>query len=453
MNGVAVAIGLLTCFTEVSRADVKVPAFFADRMVLQRDVEAPLWGTASANEKLSVKLNDKEIPATAGADGKWQVKLPKTAAGGPHQITITDSAGKTLVLKEVQFGEVWLASGQSNMHWTFTHNILGKDKELGAANDPLNRQFTVKKGGSGKPEWDAKGAWLGANKADLLQGGGDGASAVAYYFARELRKELKVPIGILNASVGGTPIQAWSEGGNLYNAMVHPLGPYAIRGFLWYQGESNCLSHDGKKYIDRQKAMIDTWRKLFKNAELPFYYVQIAPFKYQLPPETLPEFWEAQTALMAVPKCGMVVINDLVDNVNDIHPANKEDVGKRLARWALAKDYGQKDLVCCGPVYKSKAVEGNKMVLTFDQVGTGLAARGDKPLTHFEIAGEDKKFVAAKATITGKDTIAVEAEGVAKPVAVRFAWKQDALPNLANKEGLPASAFRTDDWNGPNPKK
>ena len=227
----------------------------------------------------------------------------------------------------------------------------------------------------------------------------------------------------------------------LYNTMIHPLVPFAIRGITWYQGENN--NGDGMLYFDKMQALIQSWRNVFLRTDAPFYYVQIAPYRYggDMVEHTLPELWEAQTAALDIPYTGMAVISDIVIT-NWLHPANKQDVGKRLALWALAKDYGQDDLVYSGPLYKSMAIEGSKIRLSFDHVGSGLASRDGKPLDWFLIAGENGRFVKAQAVIEGS-TIVVSSDAIGKPTAARFAWHQEAVPNLINKEGLPAGPFRT----------
>jgi sialate O-acetylesterase len=228
----------------------------------------------------------------------------------------------------------------------------------------------------------------------------------------------------------------------LYNGMIHPLLPYSVRGAIWYQGESN--NGEGMLYNEKMKALISGWRSVWKNPDMPFYFVQLAPYKYGGDPTALAKIWEAQTATLSIEHTGMAVTVD-IGNTGDIHPKNKQEVGRRLALWALADQYGREDLVYSGPIYESMKVDGNQARLSFKHVGGGLVSRDSKPLSHFQIAGEDKNFVDAKATIEGNEVV-VSAEGIDKPVAVRFGWDQVAEPNLSNKEGLPASPFRTDSW-------
>jgi len=235
----------------------------------------------------------------------------------------------------------------------------------------------------------------------------------------------------------------------LYNAMIAPFVPFAIRGAIWYQGESNSLTRDGITYFDKMKALIGGWRKVWNEGDFPFYFVQIAPFRYDkawkdMGPYAEPEIWEAQMASLSIPNTGIAGTMDISD-LDNIHPANKQDVGKRLALWALAKDYGLKDTVYSGPIYKTMSVEGNKIRISFYHAESGLASRDAKPLTWFEISGADKNFVKAEAKIDG-NTVLVWSEQVKEPVAVRFGWNELAEPNLMNKEGLPALPFRTHQW-------
>jgi sialate O-acetylesterase len=302
-------------------------------------------------------------------------------------------------------------------------------------------------------------------------------SAVAYFFGRQIHKELNVPVGLINTSWGGTAIEPWtptvgfeSEESlkpiaeqtkaqqanpigvapnpgvpvHLYNGMVHAIVPFGIRGALWYQGESN--RGQGIAYEQRMHALINGWRSVWNEGDFPFLFVQLAPYKYVKPPMTdpqnlLPQVWEAQTKTLAMKNTGMAVTTDIT-NVDDIHPRNKQDVGKRLALWALAKTYGKSDLVYSGPLYKSMKVEGNKIRIDFDHVGGGLKSRDGKPLSWFTIAAKEGDFVEATATIEG-NTVVVASDAITEPAAVRFGWNELAEPNLMNAEGLPAGPFRT----------
>ncbi|MDP6044084.1 MAG: sialate O-acetylesterase, partial [Phycisphaerae bacterium] len=279
-------------------------------------------------------------------------------------------------------------------------------------------------------------------------------SGVLFFFGQRLHADLKVPIGLINSSWGGSPIEPWTvtdaskkQGGGMYNAMIAPLQPFAVKGAIWYQGETNVLRKNGLKYFDRKKALIEGWRKTWNNDKLSFYTVQIAPWSGRYGPGELPRLWEAQVASLKLPGTGLAVITDLVDNIKDIHPRNKKPVGNRLALWALVKDYGVKDLVYSGPLYKSMKIEGAKIRISFAHAEGGLASRDGKDLSEFKIAGADGKFVPAKAVIDGQ-TVVVSADGVKAPKTVQFGWHKVANPNLINKAKLPASPFQTDNWIG-----
>lgn len=445
-------------------ADVRLPKLFSDHMVIQQGQPTVVWGWAEAGEKVSVKFAEATADATADSNGKWMVKLAAPSAGGPHELTV---AGKnTIKLTDVLVGEVWICSGQSNMEWTVQMSQNAKE-EIAAGNHPRIRHIKVQHTPAEKPLDDlTTNGWQVASPETVAN-----FTAVGYFFAKNLQEALDVPIGLIGTNWGGTRIEPWTppEGfkqvpalkeiadsldkypaknkdGNinhqsplaLYNGMIHPIVPFAVRGAIWYQGESN--NGEGMLYADKMKALISGWRKVWGREDLPFYYVQLAPFKYGGDPTSLAGIWEAQAAALSIPNTGMAVTVDIGD-VADIHPRNKQDVGRRLALWALAKTYG-KELVYSGPLYDSHKIDGNKVRIEFKHTGGGLVARDGKPLSHFEIAGEDGKFVPATATIEGA-AVVVHSDQVQKPTAVRYAWHQEAQPNLSNQEGLPASPFRT----------
>ena len=487
-------------------ADVRLPHVFGSHMVLQRDCPLPVWGWAEPGEAVSVKVDDRAaVTATADARGAWRVTLPAMPAGGPHTLTV---AGRnTIKLEDVLVGEVWVCSGQSNMEFT----LGGADKaqeEIAAAQWPLIRHIGIPKVTGSVPQEDVNAEW----KVCTPQTAG-GFTAVGYFFGRELHRQLKVPVGLIHTSWGGTRIEPWTPpvgfgmvpalegiykqvaladphsaeykaklGGyldgadawlkkaraslaaessveplpafpqelaqlrdcqqptTLYNAMVHPLVPFAIRGAIWYQGESN--HGEGRLYTEKMKALVEGWRRVWNLGPFPFYYVQIAPFQYgEEDPTILPVFWEAQEAAQAViTNSGMVVIND-VGNIHDIHPKNKQEVGRRLALQALAKTYGQADVVCSGPVFQSLTPDGNRLRVRFANAAGGLATRDGQPPSGFEIVGLDTDFVKAEAVIEG-DSVVLTSSQVPAPAAVRYAWHKLAEPNLMNKAGLPAVPFR-----------
>ena len=488
----------------ISYADVKLPAVISDNMVLQQKTDATIWGWADPGEKISVKAPWQWFfgsSTTADKDGKWQLKLKTPKAGGPYDITI--KANNTIELKNVLIGEVWVCSGQSNMQWSMK-GTENPDKDIAAADNPNIRLFTVERTIAEEPKDDCNGNWSVCTPETVAE-----FSAVGYFFGKHLTDELDIPIGLISTNWGGTLAEAWTrkemlesdadfapilerheqrvanlpealkkyekdmeawkvkaekakaEGkraprkpwkpakrdqnspSSLYNAMIAPIIPYDIKGAIWYQGESNVSR--AYQYRKLFPAMITNWREDWKLGDFPFYYVQIAPFKYG-EKRASEELREAQRLTLSLKNTGMAVTMDIA-TVDNIHPPNKLDVGKRLALWALAKDYGRIYTVCSGPIYKSMEIEGDKIRLSFDHTGSGLTTKDGKELTHFTIAGEDKNFVPAKAAIDGK-TIIVSSEDVKKPVAVRYGWSNTAEPNLANKEGLPASSFRTDNWPG-----
>jgi sialate O-acetylesterase len=450
-------------------ADTALPAIFSDNMVLQRGQALPIWGTDDKAAEVTVTLGDAK--ATAKVEGgKWMAKLPAQKAAEATELTVEGSS--KITLKNVAIGEVWLCSGQSNMEWSVAAS-KNPQEEIAAAKHPRIRHIKLEHtlGATPQDSVPSKLSWQVCTPQTVPQW-----TAVGYYFARHLQKELDVPIGLIGSNWGGTRIEPWTppEGFQqvpalkditskldqvakgkpsastptaMYNAMIHPLVPYAIQGALWYQGESN--NGEGMQYAEKMKALIGGWRKVWNRDHMPFYFVQLAPYRYSNAKADrslqLPGIWEAQAATLAVPHTAMAVTTDTLGEkeITDIHPKNKQEVGKRLALCALAKTYGKSDLVYSGPLYKSMKVEGSKVRIAFDHTGSGLVSRDGKPLTWFTIAGEDKKFVEAKAEIDG-NSVVVSAESISRPVAVRFAYHEEAQPNLANKEGLPAAPFRTD---------
>lgn len=442
--------GILVTFalvdTPTLRADVKLPAVLNSHMVLQRDMPIPVWGWADAGEKVTVSIGDATAMATADADGKWQVSLPAMKADGKaHSLTV--AGNNTVTLDDILIGEVWVGSGQSNMEWQL-RNTIGAAEAIAAAKHPDIRLFHVKKVQKPAPANDVEvtAHWTACTPESV-----PAFSGVLYYFGRKVHEEIDVPVGLINSSWGGSPIEPWTvtekSSGGMYNGMIAPLQPFGVRGAIWYQGETNVIGKNGLAYFDKTKDLVEGWRKTWKS-ELPFYFVQIAPWsgsRYE--PGQLPALWEAQTASLKIPRTGMAVTTDLVDNIADIHPRNKLDVGDRLARWALAKTYGKKDVVYSGPLYKAMKVDGNSIRVEFAHVADGLKSRDADALSEFQIAGSDGNFVNAEAKIDG-NTVVVSSSEVAEPKAVRFGWHKLANPNLVNSEGLPASPFQTDNWQG-----
>lgn len=449
----------LAAFPLAAQADVRLPKVFGDSMVLQQQSQAAIWGWAEKGEEVTVALGEAKASAKTGDDGKWTLKLATPAAGGPFELKVK---GKNeITLKDVYVGEVWVCSGQSNAEWTVAVST-SPDVERELAKHPKIRMIKVAHNPSDKPVDDINGKWEVCSPATASN-----FSAIGYFFARHLQSELDVPVGIISTNWGGTICEAWTskeklgtdpdfapilqrsekfQPGNpnqasvLFNGMINPVVPYGIRGAIWYQGESNVGR--AAQYRKLFPAMITDWRERFGQGDFPFLFVQLAPYRYGN--NLLPELWDAQVKTLPLKNTGMCVITDIA-TVGDIHPPNKQDVGRRLALWALANTYGKAEIPYSGPLYESMAIDGNKVVLKFKH-GAGLHARGNKgALTHFTIAGEDQKFVDAKAVVSG-ETVVVESEQVAKPVAVRFAWNELAEPNLFNGARLPASPFRTDDF-------
>jgi len=446
---------LIWCSTPATWAAVKLPALISDNLVLQQGRPVCIWGRAEKGEKITLLFAGKELTTTADESGNWKVVLEKLDYNNqPQQLVVKGASGDSLTVKNILVGEVWLCSGQSNMAWPLKGAQRGAE-EVAAADYPAMRLFQVARVKAPEPLTDVQGSW----KTCTPQTAAD-FSAVAYFFGRELHRILNVPIGLIEADWGGTPAEFWTnretlkthpdlhslanlpEAGSLYHGMIAPLTAFPIAGVIWYQGESNVGR--AEQYRLLFPTLIGEWRQAWGLGAFPFLFVQIAPYRYNSPEATTAaELRDAQLfTLQSVPNTGMVVTTD-IGEINDIHPKNKQDVGRRLALWALAKTYGQ-ELICSGPIYKSMAIEGDKIRLTFEHLGGGLVAGDGKPLRGFTIAAPDGVFRTAQADIDG-DTVLVWAEGVAEPKAVRYGWRNDAAgANLANKAGLPASPFRTD---------
>lgn len=443
-----------------SFARIWTPSVIANNMVLQQQDTVTIWGwTTKTIEPITVTGSWNNVAVTEKAvQGKWTVRLVTPEAGGPYTISI--KGHEEISISNVLIGEVWLASGQSNMEWSAALGFNNAKEEVTNANYPNIRLFHIPKHQSSTIQQDTPGKWKACTPESMKN-----FSATAYFFARNLHLKLDVPIGIINSSWGGTVAEVWvdekvidkdtelveaqkelkennwhsSKPGFMYNAMIAPLIPFTIAGTIWYQGESNRLAPHS--YTKLFSALIKDWRSKW-GYDFPFYYVQIAPFNYKEQDAGV-LIREAQLKTLEVPNTGMVVISD-IGNVNNIHPGNKQDVGLRLANWALAKTYEKNDITYSGPLYREMKIKDRKIIIHFDYAESGLQSKGDE-LTHFEIAGADSIFIKANAKIQGS-TVKVWNKKVKNPMAVRFAWDNIAEPNLYNKAGLPASAFRTDNW-------
>ena len=470
-----------------ARADVKLPGVISDGMVLQQGVPVRIWGWMDEGEEVTVKIR-RQVESATAKNGRWSVTLAPLKKGGPFTLTI--SGRNTITLRDVLVGEVWVCSGQSNMQWPLsrTHEA---EKRIARAANPKIRLFTVPRTKSDVPLDDIKASWQPCTPETVKE-----FSAVAYFFGRDLQKALRVPVGLIHTSWGGSPAEVWTrqsllaanpdlkvilddyskafehyekaksehaaktqkakqEGkqpprppgapwkpAELYNGMIAPLLPYAIKGAIWYQGESNASRPE--QYRQLFPTMIQNWRRDWRQGDFPFLLVQLAPFgaiKSEPSESHWAELREAQLlATKVLPNVGMAVITDVGDP-KDIHPRKKEPVGARLALAARAIAYGKR-AVYSGPVYKYMEIHGDKIVLHFDHVGKGLVAKGG-PLKGFAITGENHEFVRADAVIK-RDTVVVSSERVPKPIAARYGWADCPVVNFWNKNGLPATPFRTD---------
>lgn len=457
-------------------AKVVLPSVFTDNLVLQQKAKPMVWGSAEVGKAVSVKTSwdNKEYKTIADQNGEWEVKVSTASYGGPYSIQISD--GDITQLNNILIGEVWLCSGQSNMEMPLAGwgKIMNYEKEISEANYPEIRLLQAKKTTGNLPlptvELD-NGGWQECAPESVSN-----FSAVAYFFAREIYKKTGIPIGLIHTSWGGTVAQAWVSGASLetmpdfadavkqieqqgmspkegekqepnratvlYNAMIHPFIKYAIKGAIWYQGESN--ANKAAQYQTLFPLLVKDWRKQWNNGDIPFYFVQLANFMDKDEQPAFKSDWaelrEAQYETLALANTGMAVSIDIGD-AKDIHPKNKQEVGRRLALIALNRNYKQKNAYS-GPLLKSYKIKGNKVSIKFDHA-EGLQAKGQDTLTGFAVAGADNKFYWADAVIEG-NTVIVTSKDVLNPVHVRYGWGNNPECNLYNGADLPASPFRTD---------
>lgn len=450
-----------------SFAEVKLPAVINDNMVLQQMSSVPLWGKAMPGKtvRVTTSWDKKSYRAAANKSGNWRLNVKTPAAGGPYTITFDD--GQKLRLSNILIGEVWLCSGQSNMvmplkGYRNQPTLNGNDIAANAGNNSI-RLFHLQRAVSNVPLEDCKGSWELSSPESAVD-----FSAVGFQFARQLQKILNVPIGVIESDWGGTPIEAWMDKPSLtsfpevkipnaddpekaapnrptclFNAMIAPITGFGIKGILWYQGESNANKPTG--YDQLMAAMVNGWRKLWNNENtISFYYVQIAPYRYPANRDSVPVLREMQQkAQSEIPNSGMVVSID-AGSETTIHPADKTIISKRLLYWALGDAYHQKGIAYHSPYYQSSEIKDDAAIISFTNASNGFTSY-DKKIEGFEIAGSNKSFYPAEATIVGT-SIRVHSDRVSKPVSVRYGYKDWAPGNLYNTEGLPVAPFRTDDW-------
>ena len=503
MNTYRFPLALFVTLTSAgaAHADVHLPALFSDNMVLQRDAPIPVFGTAAAGESVTVSLGTAKGAATAGADGKWLVKLAALPATDSLELTV--SGKNAVTVHNVAIGEVWLCSGQSNMALDVSGSE-GSKEMIASSTNPRLRLFKVAMTPADRPQSDVQGQWTPAAPATVAR-----FSAVGYYFGRNLQKELNVPVGLVCSAVGATSAGAWmsrealledpavakvvtswdqtlagypaakkqydevamvqwqadadkakaagqpepkkpplprgpwmaNRPTALFNGMIAPLMPYGIKGVIWYQGENNAGA--GRQYRTTFPRLIKDWRERWGQGDFPFLFVQLAAFKKRQEAPSEASEWaevrEAQFMTTAVPHTAMASAIDIGD-ADNIHPRNKQEVGRRLALAALSTEYGRPGEFA-GPAYLSFAVEDSKIRLRFTHAD-GLQPHGDK-LLGFAIAGADKNFVWADATIDG-NSVVLSNPMVTAPTAARYSWANNPIGNLYNNAGLPASPFRTD---------
>jgi sialate O-acetylesterase len=459
---------LLMSVAFLAKADVVLPNIFAHEMVLQRGKPVAIFGKAAIGEKVKVAFENQQKETVTDANGDWKVYLdPLKANFNPQELTI--KGNNTIVLKNVLVGEVWLCSGQSNMEYQMRKIVKEKaplkgnyfpKNEVAEANNQNIRVFLVRRKYLAKPDGLYQG-WSVAKDSALNQ-----FSAPGYFFAKTLQKELNVPVGIISSAVSGSRIEPWfaaeawetstylkdkkreGEPGKFYHSMIEPLAPFTLSGFIWYQGESNVFFYENISYSYKMKALIESWRSIWNDDSLSFYFTSIAPFYYSLDDKgvvrmsetILPEFREAQDLVLQLPNTGRIVTTDLVDDLKDIHPNYKWEIGRRLALQALNKTY-KRNVVADGPTFSKVKFKKNTATITFKNVAKGLKSANGLPLTNFELGDNQSQICPAEAVIK-KNKIVLTGD-LQNITFARFAWNEVAQPNLINSEGLPAAPFRT----------
>lgn len=459
----ALPLLFLLTFGIQAYADISMPAIFSSGMVLQQNTEVTFWGWGKPFEKVSISPSwdpDTTYSLTISNQSRWELDIPTPEAGGPYEIVIQGI--NKIVIDDVLIGENWLGSGQSNMEWSANLGIENGEEESEKADFPEIRLFTVSTATADDPQQLLNGKWVKCSPEIMKS-----FSAVLYFFGRELHQKLNVPIGLINSSWGGTPAEVWikkelvSEDailgpnsrileevpwapvrpGKAFNAMINPIIPFKINGVIWYQGETNVTNP--YYYAQTMETLISSWRANWKD-DFSFYFAQIAPFRGYGTDHVRGAVLRDQQrkTLNLVHKSGMVVTSD-IGNLDDIHPRNKLDVGKRFANLALKKDYEIGDKVVEGPHYENHISSKGKIIVTFKNAGEGLEIDGSE-LIEFELKGDDGSWEKASAEITSRNKVTVESESVKNPSQVRFGFRNASNPNLFNSEGLPASCFTTE---------
>ncbi len=449
-----------------SNADVRLPAIISNHMVLQQNSEVKIWGWSEPGEKIKITTgwDTTTYNAKGSHDAKWILTVKTPAAGGPYTLTI--NGNNKIIIEDILIGEVWVCSGQSNMEMSYSWGIKQYDNVIAHSPNQSMRFFHIPKLTASYPQDDAKGFWVVCNPEDLKT-----FSLAAYFFGLKLQQVLSTPVGLIEASWGGTPAEVWTPKDSVenniilknaadslkesawwpvkpsvtFNAMIYPLTNFSIAGVIWYQGEANITT--ALTYHQLFATMIQSWRQAW-HKNFPFYFVQIAPYAGYGNNISGPLLQEAQTQTLSLPNTGMVVVSDLVDDINNIHPKDKKDVGYRLANLALAETYKKNNLPHQYPIYKNMEIEKGKIKINFSNAEKGLMRKSDT-VKGFYIAGADKIFMPADAKIEGSSVI-VWNKNISNPVAVRFNFTNSSMAELFNKEGLPANLFRTDDWNDIN---